>query len=360
VLRKDEMPEAEGVEGRAGTMFSRADYEMSRRREGASVRQNESETQVAVRVAGLSKAYGDLRALDGVSFEVPMRRVFAYLGPNGAGKTTTINILCGLLERDGGEVSILGRDVAADPVLVKSRIGVVTENSNLYPELHCRRNLEYTGELYGLSADRRRSRAESLLNDFGLMDKAGAPFGTLSRGMKRRLTIAAALMHEPEILFLDEPTTGLDVPSARSLRDLIRRIVGGGATVFLTTHNLFEAEELADEIVVLIGGRIVERGKVSDIKRRIGGARCLTVSFSQSVSGGDVLGVCPAIRNAELQDGALKFEASDLHDAIAQLVAFCNKENIRMNDIGIREPSLEDAFVSLLAGAGKSDGKDRP
>jgi len=319
--------------------------------------QDDRQAQVAISAHGLRKNYRSLAALKGVSFEVPSGGVFAYLGPNGAGKTTTINILCGLLERDGGEVSILGKDVASQPVFVKSHIGVVTENSNLYPELLCRRNLTYMGELYGLTGAERRNRAEELLAGFTLAEKADVPFGSLSRGMKRRLTIAAALVHNPEVLFLDEPTTGLDVPSAKSLRELIRKIAGDGTTVFLTTHNLFEAEELADDVAVLVGGRIAATGSVDDIKRRVGGTRSVFVRFSGSVEEDAVRSACPAVRSAKAQDGSWQLDVADLHDALGQLTGLCQKLGYRIEDIGIREPTLEDAFVRLLAG---DDRRDRP
>ena len=315
---------------------------------------------LAVTVRNLVKRYGALEALGGVSFKGAKGRVFAYLGPNGAGKTTTINILCGLLERDSGEVSILGRDVARDPVFVKSRIGVVTENSNLYPELRCRRNLEYMGEIYGLPSAERRDRAEGLLRGFGLTEKAAAPFGSLSRGMKRRLTIAAALVHSPEVLFLDEPTTGLDVPSAKSLRGLIRKIVGDGTTVFLTTHNLFEAEELADDVAVLVGGRIVALGSVAEIKQRVGGSRSVAVRLSGAVKEDALKSASPAIQSARLQDGSWQLDVSDLHEALGQLMAFCQQEGLRVEEVGTREPTLEDAFVSLLAGTAQPDGRAEP
>jgi len=339
-------------------MLGGADKEMPREREEAPVRDGRQEGRVSVRVAGLRKKYGSLVALDGVSFEVSKGRIFAYLGPNGAGKTTTINILSGLLERDGGEVSVLGRDVASDPVFVKSRIGVVTENSNLYPELRCRRNLEYIAELYGLPSAVRKSRADELLDAFGLVEKAGAPFGSLSRGMKRRLTIAAALVHRPEVLFLDEPTTGLDVPSARLLRGLIRRIAADGTTVFLTTHNLFEAEELADNVAVLVSGRIVTQGGVTEIKRRVGGAQGLAVRFSADAAEDSLKRACPAVRSARLQDGLWRLDVADLHEALGQLVAFCQREGVRVEELGTKEPTLEDAFVSLLAGRTPPDGRD--
>jgi ABC-2 type transport system ATP-binding protein len=360
VRRKDEVRKAERAEGQARGMPARAGEEMPWQREESPVRQTDQEAPVAVRVRGLKKSYGTLVALDGVSFDVSKGRVFAYLGPNGAGKTTTINILCGLLERDGGEVSILGRDVARDPVFVKSRIGVVTENSNLYPELRCRRNLEYLGELYGLSGGERRNRAEELLRGFELTEKADAPFGSLSRGMKRRLTIGAALVHRPEVLFLDEPTTGLDVPSAKALRRLVRKIVDDGTTVLLTTHNLFEAEELAYDVAVLVGGRIVARGSVDEIKRRVGGARSVSIRFSGTVHEDTLTAACPAVKSAKPQDGFWRLDVVDLHEALGQMIAFCQQRDCRIEDVGAREPTLEDAFVSLLAGAAKPDGRKGP
>ena len=320
------------------------------------MREDDPDEQVAVRVRGLRKSYGSLVALHGVSFDVPKGRVFSYLGPNGAGKTTTINILCGLIERDDGEVSVLGSDVAREPVFVKSRIGVVTENSNLYPELRCRRNLDYVGELYGLPAAERRTRSNELLQGFGLAEKADAPFGSLSRGMKRRLTIAAALMHRPQVLFLDEPTAGLDVPSAKALRGLVREIVHEGATVFLTTHNLFEAEELADEVAVLVGGRLVAQGRVAELKARVGAARNLAVRFSGPVTADAVSAACPAVRTVEFQDGSWRLDVSDLHEALSQLVTFCQGQRVRVEDVGAREPTLEDAFVSLLSKTARGDG----
>jgi len=307
--------------------------------------------QVSVRVAALRKSYGALAALDGVSFEVASGSIFAYLGPNGAGKTTTINILCGLLERGGGEVAVLGRDVAADPVFVKSRIGVVTETSNLYPELRCRRNLDYIGELYGLSSAERATRVGELLEAFGLSEKAEARFGTLSRGMKRRLALAAALVHQPQVLFLDEPTTGLDVPSARALRQLIRRIARDGTTVFLTTHNLFEAEDLADDVAVLVRGRIVASGTVDDVKRRVGGARSVAVRLAGEIRGDALCSACPAIRAADLQEGTWRLDVTDFHEALGQLVSFCRDAGVRIEEVETRAPTLEDAFVSLLADA---------
>ena len=313
-----------------------------------------NEAQVVVSVRDLRKSYGQVPALAGVSFEVRRGAVFAYLGPNGAGKTTTINILAGLLPRDGGEVAVCGLDVSAHPVEVKSRIGVVTDSSNLYPELKCRRNLEYLGELYGMASSERRARAAELLERFGLAEKAGQPFRSLSRGMKRRLTIAAALVHRPEVLFLDEPTSGLDVPGARSLRDMVRKVAQDGTTVFLTTHNLAEAEELADDVAILIRGSMVARGTVEQLRGQVGGARSITVTFSTEVPPRRLKEACPSIRSAEPGDEAIRLEAAQLHSAVLELAEFVKLEGLHVEELVCAPPSLEDAFVKVLdeSGAG--------
>jgi ABC-2 type transport system ATP-binding protein len=221
----------------------------------------EGDADTVIQVQELSKSYGETHALEAVSFTVRRGEVFGYLGPNGAGKTT-VNILSGLLKGDTGEVRIHGLDITRESVAVKQRIGVVPEESNLYPELTCWRNLEYLGQLYGLSRLARRTRVSDLLEIFDLSEERAVPFRALSRGMKRRLTVAAALVHSPEIVFLDEPTAGLDVPSARALRGLIQATNRDGTTVFLTTHNLAEAEALSSRVLVLVRGHVVAQATV--------------------------------------------------------------------------------------------------
>jgi len=312
------------------------------------VQKERKSAEVAVRVDGLSKRYGSIRALNGVSFEVRAGSVFAYLGPNGAGKTTTIQILAGLTERNAGEVSVCGLDVSVDPVAIKSRIGVVTESSNLYPELNCQRNLEYLGELYGLPFSTRRERALQFLEEFGLAEKRRQPFRSLSRGMKRRLTIAAALIHLPDVLFLDEPTTGLDIPSARSLRALIQRVAKQGTTVFLTTHNLAEAENLADDVAILIQGRIVAQGTVEQLRNKVGEAKSLSVQCSPPLSPEIAKRGCPSVREAHLKDDVVRLEVSCLHSAILELAELVKREGNTIDQLICAPPSLEDAFVNIL------------
>jgi ABC-2 type transport system ATP-binding protein len=306
----------------------------------------------AISVSGLSKSYGSLKALCEVSFSVRRGEIFAYLGPNGAGKTTTIRILAGLLRRDGGEVSICGADVAKAPVFVKERIGVVPDESNLYPELTCRRNLEYLGELYGLPRAGRTSRAAELLSFFDLAHRATTPFGALSRGLKRRLTIAAALVHDPEVVFLDEPTTGLDVPSARAVRELIRSINRQGATVFLTTHNLQEAEALSQRVLILIKGRVAAQGTPEEIRQRVQRLNLLSVTFSSEIEASHLLQACPVVLQASPRNGAWRLEVAEPHAALEQLVAFAEGEGVRISEINTMTASLEDAFMSFLKEGG--------
>lgn len=303
--------------------------------------------QGIIRVEGLRKTYGRTLALDEVGFTVRGGEIFGYLGPNGAGKTTTINILCGLLPRDAGHVQVCGADIERDPVAVKEQIGVVPEESNLYPELTCRRNLEYLGELYGLSRAERRSKAEQLLETFDLVAKAGSPFRALSRGMKRRVTVAAALVHSPRLVFLDEPTAGLDVPSARALRSLIQTSNRRGTTVFLTTHNLAEAESLCDRVLILVKGRTVAEGTAAEIRRRAKKAGTLLVVLSGDVAAESLQQGCPAVRCAAPADGKWRLETTDTHAAVVQITSFAEKQGLRVLEIN-STASLEEAFVTIL------------
>jgi ABC-2 type transport system ATP-binding protein len=314
----------------------------------------------AIEVERLSKRYGPVRALEGVSFRVVPGECLAYLGPNGAGKTTTVNVLCGLIPRDEGRVSVCGMDIDRDPVGVKASIGVVPEESTLYPELSCRRNLEFVGELYGLPRADRRARAGELLEQFDLADRAGSVFRDLSRGLKRRLTVAAALVHRPQVVFLDEPTAGLDVPSARSLRSLVRSIHRGGATVFLTTHNLAEAEALSDRVLILVKGRIAAGGTADEIRRRAHGTRRLSVMFSAPIEGDALCGACPSVRAAVSEDGTWWLEVAEADAALREVVAFASDASVKIENVAAGGASLEDAFMSVLEGQAPAAREEGP
>ena len=210
-----------------------------------------------IRVSDLTKRYKEILAIDHINLEVNDGEVFGFLGPNGAGKTTTIKMLTGLSKPTGGNVSVLGFDINSQIVQIKKHIGVVPEISNLYSELSGFDNLLFMAQLYGISRTQRRNRVEELLRTFRLYERKDNLFRTFSRGMKRSLTIAAALIHNPQVLFLDEPTVGLDVVAARSLRNLISNLRRQGITIFLTTHYLEEADLLCDRVAILVKGKIL-------------------------------------------------------------------------------------------------------
>jgi len=207
-------------------------------------------------VSNLTKQYKDILAVNRISFTVKREDIFGFLGPNGAGKTTTIKILTGLIQPTEGTATIQKKDIRTQIVEIKKTIGVVTEDSNLYDELSVFDNLRFVGQLYGVSQRDREKRIGELLKRFDLESKREAKFATLSKGMKRKVTIAAALIHSPQVVFLDEPTTGLDVLSGRILRAMIKELKALGVTIFLTTHYIEEAEQLCDRVAILVNGTI--------------------------------------------------------------------------------------------------------
>jgi ABC-2 type transport system ATP-binding protein len=209
-----------------------------------------------ITISNLTKIYKKISAVNHISFEIKQGEIFGFLGPNGAGKTTTIKMLTGLIQPTEGTATIQGKDIRTHIVEIKKIIGVVTEDSNLYDELSVLDNLRFTGQLYGVPQSDREKRIGELLKRFDLEPKREAKFATLSKGMKRKVTIIAALIHSPQIVFLDEPTTGLDVLSARILRAMIKELKALGVTIFLTTHYIEEAEQLCDRVAILVNGAI--------------------------------------------------------------------------------------------------------
>ena len=220
----------------------------------------------AIEVSNLTKYYDNFLVVDHINFKVKKGEVFGFLGPNGAGKTTTIKMLTGLAKPSEGTAKIDEKDIIKQIVDIKKMIGVVTEDSNLYDELSVADNLKFMGQLYGVSTLERERKIEELLKRFGLENKKDVKFAKLSKGMKRKVTIAAALVHKPKILFLDEPTTGLDVLSARVLRSMIKQLNKVGVTIFLTTHYIEEAEQLCDTVAIIVDGKIKTVDKPKNLK----------------------------------------------------------------------------------------------
>jgi ABC-2 type transport system ATP-binding protein len=289
----------------------------------------------AIRVTRLTKIYpgsagaAPVRAVDGIDFAVREGEVFGFLGPNGAGKTTTIRMLTGLARPASGQAQVMGLDLASDIARIKKRIGVVPEASNLYDELSAFDNLVFSMQLYGVPRTEWEPRAEALLDRFRLAEKRDAPFAKLSRGMKRALTIAAALAHRPPLVFLDEPTTGLDVMSARSLRRMIAGLHDEGVTIFLTTHYLEEAERLCDRIAIIVKGHIVALDTVDGLK-----------AVAQSG-----LAVEATLADANGRVETKHIETQDVAEATRALLA--QAEGRRVLAINTLRPTLEDVFVKL-------------
>jgi ABC-2 type transport system ATP-binding protein len=289
----------------------------------------------AIQVIGLTKVFRadknkpPLRAVDGIDFAVREGEVFGFLGPNGAGKTTTIRMLTGLARPSAGSASVLGLDLANEVTRIKKQIGVVPEMLNLYDELSAFNNLVFAMQLYGVPRAERRARAEELLARFRLSEKRDAPFAKLSRGMKRALTIAAALAHRPPLIFLDEPTTGLDVMSARNLRQMIAGLRKEGVTVFLTTHYLEEAERLCDRIAIIVKGHLVALDTVASLK-----------STAQSKT---VVEIMLADANDQVETKRIAGESV----AAATRAALAQTDGRRVLAINTLRPTLEDVFVKL-------------
>lgn len=301
-----------------------------------------------VEARNLQKFYGKLRAVQDVSFSIEEGEIFGLLGPNGAGKTTAIRMLSGLTVPDGGQAVVDGCDVIQDPVGAKLRLGVVPESSNLYMELSATENLIYMAQLYGMPKAEWRQRAEDLLRQFGLHERRNSRFQGFSRGMKRRLTIAAALVHRPRIVFLDEPTTGLDIMSARGLRKLIRELKKSGVTVLLTTHLIPEAEELCDRIAIIVKGKILLIDTVSGMRQRVKETEILDISispFSQSVL--DQLKEIGGIEKAAKVNSHLRLYGNEILKQLPAIIEFLANGHIDILSIQSMNPSLEDAFVSL-------------
>jgi ABC-2 type transport system ATP-binding protein len=301
----------------------------------------------AVKVSNLTKYYGDLLAVDHADFEVYQGEFFGLLGPNGAGKTTTIRMLTGQTKPTSGNAVVAAFDVAKQPIKAKERVGVVPEVSNLYDEMSAWDNLIFAAQLYDVPKNERDGRSKELLELFGLHERKKDRVGIFSRGMKRRLTIAAALIHKPDILFLDEPTTGLDVQSARMIRTLIKELNEKGTTVFLTTHYIEEADQLCQRVAIINQGKIVALDNPEKLKATIEEHHIIEVSFSQAQNLNDRLQSLKHVNSVSRVGDKFRIHAEDASEVVPILIDFGRENNLRIMSINTLKPSLEDAFVKI-------------
>ena len=318
----------------------------------------------AIRATGLVKTYGSLRALDGVDLSVPEGTVLGLLGPNGAGKTTVVRVLTTLLTPDAGEATVAGVDVLADPAAVRSRIGLSGQYAAVDEYLTGFENLEMVGRLYHLGRRRARDRARELLADFGLTDAADRPARTYSGGMRRRLDLAGALVADPPVLLLDEPTTGLDPRSRNDLWDVIRGLVARGTTLLLTTQYLEEADALADEIVVIDHGRVIARGTADELKSQVGGERLeVTTSLAQDLEPTASL-LAPLGVGAAVLDRHRRSLTMPVSGGVEVLRAALDRladAGTEVDDAGLRRPTLDDVFLTLTGRpADEADRAEEP
>lgn len=299
-------------------------------------------------VIKLTKRFDDVTAVNDISFSLHQGELFGFLGPNGAGKTTTINMLTGLSRPDSGTIRVAGQDCTKNPKAAQHLIGIVPDESNLYPELSGFDNLCFCASLYGLRRKERRERAIELLQTFGLKEAADRKFAGYSKGMKRKLTIAAGIIHCPQILFLDEPTTGIDVASARQIRQLIADLHHAGTTIFLTTHYIEEAERLCERIAFIVKGLIVRTDSVKNLLQPLTGRRVMLISVSKAADdlSGKLGTAFPDYQFYSISSGQVRIESAE-PISLGPLVRFIEEQKVEVQEARRIGPSLEDVFVGV-------------
>jgi ABC-2 type transport system ATP-binding protein len=308
----------------------------------------QSNNTVAFEVSKLTKRYGQVVAVNDISFTVKQGELFGFLGPNGAGKTTTINLLTGLARLDAGAINIGGIDCTHNPKAAQHLVGVVPDESNLYPELSGFDNLCFCAALYGMRKNEREARARELLDTFGLADAAHRKFAGYSKGMKRKLTFAAGIIHQPPMLFLDEPTTGIDVVSARQVRQIIATLHSKGTTVFLTTHYIEEAERLCERIALIVNGQIVRTDRTTDLLQPVKGKKILVLSVSNSEPriSEEIARAFPEYQVQSMGQGEVRVESTE-QIIVGPLVHFLEERGIQVTEARRQVPSLEEVFIRV-------------
>ncbi|MEO6704034.1 MAG: ATP-binding cassette domain-containing protein [Jatrophihabitantaceae bacterium] len=299
---------------------------------------------------GLVKTYGKLRALDGLDLSVPQGSILGLLGPNGAGKTTAVRILTTLLDADGGSATVAGFDVASQPGQVRAQLGLSGQYAAVDEYLTGYENLNMVGRLYGLGRKRSRERARELLDRFDLTEAADRPVKTYSGGMRRRLDLAGALVAAPPVLFLDEPTTGLDPRSRTAMWDVILELVRGGTTLLLTTQYLEEADRLADDIMVIDHGRTIAHGTADQLKARLGGER-VEIVLARSEDLDSARAVLSELSDASVdvdpQARRLAVPVAGGASALMETLRRLDEAQIALLDVALRRPTLDDVFLTL-------------
>jgi ABC-2 type transport system ATP-binding protein len=316
-------------------------------------------SEPAISVSGLAKSFGDVRALDGVDLQVPPGSVLGLLGPNGAGKTTTVRVLTTLLKPDAGTVLVTGLDVVRDAVRLRARIGLAGQYAAVDENLTGLENLVMVGRLYGERRATAKRRGQELLERFDLVEAADRPVKTYSGGMRRRLDLAAALVARPPVLFLDEPTTGLDPRSRLEVWATIEGLVAEGTTVLLTTQYLDEADRLADLIAVIDRGRVIAEGPPDELKDRVGGERLEVHLADAGAVETAVRALAPMSDESPTADSeTVRLTVRQRTGTIVEAVRRLDEAGVAVDDLGLRRPTLDDVFLSLTGHAAEATDDD--
>ncbi|HET7234804.1 MAG TPA: ATP-binding cassette domain-containing protein [Actinomycetota bacterium] len=311
----------------------------------------------AIEVAGLRKSFGRTIALDGIDLHVAAGKVFALLGPNGAGKTTTVHILSTLIDADAGEVRVAGHDPGREPGAVRDVIGVTGQFSAVDPLLTGEENLSLMADLCHLSRTEGRGRVAELIDRFDLVESAGKPAATYSGGMRRRLDLAMTLVGEPRIIFLDEPTTGLDPRGRRTVWRIVRDLVREGVTIFLTTHYLEEADQLADRVAVLDHGRLIAEGSPDELKRLIPGGS-IRLEFADAPGLASAMRVFPAAdRDADAL--TLRIPSDGRADSLRDVLERLRSASLEVERVTVHTPDLDEVFLALTGDPDLEGGRRR-
>jgi ABC-2 type transport system ATP-binding protein len=308
----------------------------------------ETTDDAAIRARDLTRYYGDLLAVDQISFEVGWGEIFGFLGPNGAGKTTTIHMLTTLLEPSAGDAWVGGYHVTRQAYNAKRCFGIVSEESNIYDELSSWDNLTFTARLYRVPGQEAGTRAADLLETFGLVGRQNDKARLLSRGLRRRLTIAMALIHRPRVLFLDEPTSGLDVQSAAAIRGLVRQLNEAGVTVFLTTHNIEEANRLCHRVAIISDGRIATTDTPENLRATFQSTQSVEVAFQEAARPDETkLSSMPGVSSVVREGNRYRLYTPNPGGLLPHILAYAQEEGLELGSLNTLQPSLEDVFLTI-------------
>jgi ABC-2 type transport system ATP-binding protein len=296
----------------------------------------------------LKKSFGDLEAVKGISLQVARGEVFGLLGPNGAGKTTTISMLTGLLEPTSGQISVDGLNLESHTNQVKAKMGLVPQELALYMTLSARQNLMFFGRIYGLTGKKLRQRVDEVLEMIGLTERANDPIKEYSGGMKRRVNIGAGLLHKPEVLFLDEPTVGVDPQSRNAIFESVEALNRAGMSVIYTTHYMEEAQRLCHRVAIVDEGKMIALDTPAALIRSLGGGVVIIgVAEGAPEEITDRIAQVPAVRSATRSDGELKIETQRLQEGLMGALDITNQLDVRITSLEILEPNLESVFLNL-------------